>query len=423
MNMLFFARLKAQHLITITITSLMLCVLISPTGYALEVELGASKDDAAITVGCLYPLSGRGGLYGNDSAVGIQLAFEALARRKQAYPPLRVLIADSRSKGSRAARLVRHFIHNEQARFLCGVVNSAIAAQVINIAAQEKVFFVGTDHASSRLSETPVSPYYFRVNNNSRQSNQAAARYIAERFGSQAKQKPLRISYLGPDYDYGYQMWEDLQAELRKRQVPFDVVMSLWPKLYEPDYGPYLRALLREPTDIVINSLWGGDLVAFVQQANRTALFKHAHFANFDTGGNYEVLAALGDDMPTGLILSARHHNNWPQTRENQWFVNRFYALSGRYPSYAAEGAYAGIMMIARALAKVGAKASDEDIRTALQNAKLSLPEDPSGFVSYMDKETHQIQQVIAIGETLVNKNFPPATRMLGNWRVYYPDK
>ncbi|MGB0732690.1 MAG: ABC transporter substrate-binding protein, partial [Pontibacterium sp.] len=203
---------------------------------SLEVELGASKADAEVTVGCLYPLSGRGGLYGSDSAVGIQLAFEALEERGLTYPPIRVLIVDSRSKGSRTARLVRHFIHNEKVRFLCGVVNSAIAAQVIDITTKERVFFIGTDHASSRLSEVPVSPYYFRVNNNSRQSNQAAARYIAERFGETAQKRPLRISYLGPDYDYGYQMWEDLQAELRQRNVPYRVIMSLWPQLYEPDY-------------------------------------------------------------------------------------------------------------------------------------------------------------------------------------------
>ena len=95
---------------------------------ALEVELGASEADAEVTVGCLYPLSGRGGLYGSDSAVGIQLAFEALEKQGLTYPQIRVLIADSRSKGSRTARLVRHFIHHEKARFLCGVVNSAIAA-------------------------------------------------------------------------------------------------------------------------------------------------------------------------------------------------------------------------------------------------------------------------------------------------------
>ncbi|MGB0732371.1 MAG: ABC transporter substrate-binding protein, partial [Pontibacterium sp.] len=184
----------------------------------------------------------------------------------------------------------------------------------------------------------------------------------------------------------------------------------------------YLRALLNKPTDLVVNALWGGDLVAFVQQANQTLLFKHAHFANFDTGGNYEVLSALGDDIPTGLILSARHHNNWPNTAENRWFVERFREVAGRYPSYAAEGAYAGVMAIAHVMAELGTGASDEDIRASMESLKLKLPEDPDGFVSYMDKDTHQLQQVIAIRETVKSDQYLPATRVLSNWRVYYPE-
>jgi branched-chain amino acid transport system substrate-binding protein len=31
----------------------------------------------------------------------------------------------------------------------------------------------------------------------------------------------------------------------------------------------------------------------------------------------------------------------------------------------------------------------------------------------------HQVVQVQAIGETVPNKSFPPATMMLGNWKIY----
>ncbi len=386
---------------------------------ASEIELGAPRDQADVTVGCLFPLGGRGGLYGQDRAVGIQLAFEWLKQQEQDYPKLRVLITDSRSKASKAARLVRDCVRTEHARFICGVVNSSIAIQVAEVAEQEKVFFIGTDHASSRLTGQNVSPYYFRVNNNTEQSMRAAASYIKEKFGALAQKRPLRISYLGPDYDYGYKAWSDLRQAMEKEGVNYEIVTALWPRLYEPDYSHFLQALLEKPTDLVVNSLWGGDLVAFVQQANKTRLFEHARFANFDTGGNYEVLAALGKDMPSGLILAARHHNNWPNTKYNRWFVDRFYQLSGRYPSYAAEGAFSGIVAIAEVMREVGMDASDYEIRQALGRLKIPLPEDPEHFTSYMDPESHQLQQVIAIGETTPNKNYPPAAQMLSNWRIY----
>ncbi|MGY8869769.1 MAG: ABC transporter substrate-binding protein [Pseudomonadales bacterium] len=389
---------------------------------AAELAIGASEDKAEVTVGCLFPMSGRGGLYGRDSVVGIKLAFEHLQRQSTLYPPIRVLVSDSSSKASKAARQVRDFARQDGVRFICGVVNSAIALQVAQVAEEEKVFFIGTDHASSRLTQGEARSYYFRVNNNSEQSMQAAASYIREKFNRGSNEKPLRLAYIGPDYDYGYQAWKDLRLGLDNEQVNYQVETVLWPKLYEPDYSLYLRALVEKKVDLVVNALWGGDLVAFIQQANQTTLFKHARFANFDTGGNYEVLAALGEDMPAGLILSSRHHNNWPETDYNRWFVERFHTLTGRYPSYAAEGAYSGILAISEALRVAGPDASDDDLREALSALTLKLPEDPDDFTSFMNPLNHQLQQVIAIGETVPDQRYAPARMMLGNWLIYRPN-
>lgn len=385
-----------------------------------NISLGADADEAQVKVGCLYPLSGRGGLYGLDSVVGIQVALDWLKLQPVDYPRMQIFIADTRSRPSRTTRLAREFVRERNARFICGVVNSAIALEVAEVVSSERAFFIGTDHASPRLTKPEVSPYYFRVSNNSRQSMYAAARYIKDSFKHSAT-SPLRISYLGPDYDYGYQMWQDLQQALQLAGVHFSVVTALWPNLYEPDYTPYIEALKQQPSDLMINSLWGGDLVAFIEQGNQASLFQHAPFANFDTGGNYEVLSALKYDMPTGLILSARHHNNWPATDYNRWFVQRFHTLSGRYPSYAAQGAFAGILAIAESLRIAGVHANSTEIRNALEGLQLKLPEDPPGFTSYMDPITHQIQQVIAIGRSQPDTSLPPASRLLGDWKVYPP--
>lgn len=407
-----------RSILLLTLTTALGLILALPAQAALT--LGASAEEAEVKVGCLFPLNGRGGLYGRDSAVGIQLAFEWLARQQADYPKIRVMIEDSRSKPSRATRLVRDFIRHEGVRFICGVVNSDIAWQVTQVVEQEKAFFIGTDHASSRLTSGEVSPYYFRVNNDSRQSMAAAAAYIRDNFEISRRQ-PLRLSYLGPDYDYGYSMLQDLRRSLTAQGVHHELVTALWPRLYEADYTPYIQALTEQPTDLIVNSLWGGDLVAFLQQAGKTTLLQHAPFANFDTGGNYEVLSALGADMPEGMILSARHHNNWPDTPYNRWFVRRFHELSGRYPSYAAEGAYAGILAIAEAVRGSGLDATDDELRQAFEQLELKLPEDPPGFTSHMDANSHQLQQVIAIGISQPDSRLPPARRLLTDWHFYYP--
>lgn len=392
-------------------------LLASPPSHA-GTELGASAADADAVVGCMFPMTGRGGLYGRDSVVAIGMALDEIAARPERYPRLRVLVEDSKSRPSHGVQLAHNFIEKSKATFLCGVVSSAVALAVTEVARKTRTILIGTDHASSRLTEEAFHRYYFRVSNNTRQSMGAGARYLSE---LKSRSGWRRIAFIGPDYEYGHRAWIDLRGALDALAVDYEVVAELWPKLYEADYSAYIGALIAAKPDVVVNGHWGGDLVAFIRQARTVGLFDKVQFANFDAGGNYEVMAELGAEMPRGLILSARHHNNWPQTLANRRFVNDFRERAGRYPSYAAEGAYAGILAIAEAVRKAGGTREAERLIKALEGLAIKLPEDPDGFTSYIDPATHQIQQVIAIGEVVPDERFPPARTMLGKWKVYPP--
>lgn len=384
-----------------------------------RVELGAQPGAAEATVGCMFPMTGRGGLYGRDSVAAIELALAQIATRPDGRPRLRVLIEDTKSRPSQGASVAQGFVEKDRVQFLCGVVSSAVALAVTEVAKRHRIIFVGTDHASSRLTEEALQRYYFRVTNNTRQSMEAGARYLQ---ALQLRTGWKRLAFIGPDYEYGHRQWADLRAALDRLGVRYQVTAVLWPKLYEPDYSQYLAALLEAKPDVAVNGHWGGDLVAFVRQARTLKLFERMQFANFDAGGNYEVMAELGADMPMGLILSARHHNNWPDTDGNRQFVERFRAFAGRYPSYAAQGAYAGILAIADAIRRAGGANDVEKLVAALERLRLKLPEDPEGFESYMDPKSHQIQQVIAIGEVVPDARFPPAQAMLAKFKVYPPE-
>jgi branched-chain amino acid transport system substrate-binding protein len=99
--------------------------------------------------------------------------------------------------------------------------------------------------------------------------------------------------------------------------------------------------------------------------------------------------------------------------------VETFHRLEGRFPTYAAEGAYSGIIAIAEAVRRAGPRGSTDQLVKALEGLRLELPEDPPGFTSWIDPETHQIAQAQAIGEVVPDDRFPPAKVMLGNWVVY----
>ena len=384
-----------------------------------RIVLGASAEEADAVVGCIYPMAGRAAIYGTDSVEGIRLALHDIEAGKvtgKPAPRLRVIVDDDLSKASYGLRLAEDFIDKDRANFLCGMVSSGVAQVVSDLARRRSIILVGTDHASSRLTIEAGHPHYFRVSNDSWTSNAAGARYLRD---IKASQPWRRIAILNPDYEYGHVSRDDLLAAMDTLGLDYEVVAELWPKLYEPDYSAYIQALKEVKPDIVVTALWGGDFLAFLKQAQATDLFSQMRVANFDTGANYDVLVQLGAQPPPGLILSARHHNNWPDTPANRSFVEAFHAMTGRYPTYAAEGAYSGIVAIAKAVAIVGNATDDKALIKALEGMRLALPEDPSGFASVIDPDTHQILQAQAVGTPVADERFPPARVMLGNIRAY----
>ncbi|MEW6349245.1 MAG: ABC transporter substrate-binding protein [Thermodesulfobacteriota bacterium] len=380
----------------------------------------AFAQEKIIKIGAMYPMTGRPGLYGLDSVDAAMMAIDEInGKGGVAGYKLDLINSDSKAKPDYAVRLAKRYITDEKVHFLFGVVSSGVGLAVTEVSKQYKKIFIGTDHASTQLTTTKLQPYYFRVSNSTFQSMAAGALYLKE-----LKQtKPWEtIAYIGPDYAYGHDQWDELKYNLDRFGVKYKAVGEYWPKLFAPDYTTFVTSILNDKPDILVSGFWGGDTVAFIKQAQPFGLFTKTFYFHPDAGGNYELMAAMGTELPLGLALSARHHNNWPDTELNREYVKKFFQRTGRYPTYAAEGAYAGIYAIAEAVKKVGNPDDTEALVKALEGLKLKLPEDPADFTSYIDPKSHQIVQVQAIGVTVEDDKFPPAKRMLGNWKVYKGD-
>ena len=248
---------------------------------------------------------------------------------------------------------------------------------------------------------------------------QAGARYLKQ---LQQRNQWKTLAFIGPDYDYGHQIWLDLLNTLDQLQVEYRIVAEYYPKLMETDYSYYIDALSAKDPDILISGHWGNDFVSFVRQAKQSSLFERTKLAGFEQAGGYYNLSRLGNDLPLGSMLAARHHNNWPSTLSNKRFVKGFQRRSGHYPAHTGQDAYSAIIAIAQAW-KQAKKKNIEGVRAALPGLKLSLPEDPVGFQSWIDPATHQIIQAVAIAENIKNENYPPAKLMLDNWQVFHPLK
>ena len=381
------------------------------------IPLSQAAEEKVVKIGAMYPMTGRAGLYGMDSVAAAQMAIEEVnAKGLAGGYKLEATFTDSKAKPDYAVTVANRYIADDKVNFLFGTVSSGVAMAVSEISKQHKVIFIGTDAAATELTVDNFQPYFFRVSNNTFQSMAAGALYLKEL----AKTKPWKkIAFIGPDYSYGHSQWDELRYNLKRFGVPYESVGEYWPKLFEPDYTSYITAILRDKPDILVAGFWGGDTVAFIKQAQTYGLFKKMTYFHPDAGGNYELMSAMGSELPLGLILGARHYNNWPVTAENKKYVEDFHKRTGRYPTYCAEGAYAGIYAIAQAVKAVGNPNDTEALVKALEGMKLKLPEDPNGFTSVIRPETHQVTQVQAIGTTVANSDFPPAKVMLGDWKIF----
>lgn len=365
----------------------------------------------SIAVGCLYPLTGRAARYGHDSIVGAEMAAEEVnASGGVLGRELRLLFADDRSDPTYAVKVAQRYVLEDRVDFLMGVVSSAVALAVTQVSRHFGVVFVGTDHASARLTLEAFQPYYFRVTNNTMQSMRAGVLYLARR-------PWRRFFYIGPDYEYGHRQWQDFREYLTRVVPDAQVLGAVWPKLFERDYRPFLRAVLEAKPEVLVHGFWGGDTIAFLEQAAEVGLFGQVQVVSFDAGGNYEVFEALGDRVPAGLILSARHHNNFPLTEANRRFVEGFWRRARRYPSYTAHGAYVGVHFIARAVERAGSLDPDDVVRAG-EGLVLPTPRDREGFCSWIRPVDHQVVQEMYIGRTQPCDALPPARFLLGDWEV-----
>jgi branched-chain amino acid transport system substrate-binding protein len=329
---------------------------------------------------------------------------------------LELINTDSKAKPDYSVMVAKRYITQDKVHFLFGVVSSAVGLAVTEVSKQHKKIFIGTDHASTQLTTDKLQPYYFRVSNNTFQSMAAGSKYLKEL----KETKPwATIAYIGPDYAYGHDQWNELKYNLDRFGVKYKVVGEYWPKLFAPDYTAFISSIINDKPDILVAGFWGGDTVAFIKQAQPYGLFSKMLYFSPDGGDNYELMSAMGADLPEGLVLSGRHHNNWPDTELNRDHVNKFFKRTGRYPTYAAEGAYTGIYAIAQAVEKVGNPNDTEALVKAFEGMKIKLPKGPDGFTSYIDPKSHQIVKDQAIGVTEPNDKSPPAKLMLEKWKVY----
>lgn len=352
-----------------------------------------------VKVGFVYIMSGPFSAYGQFAKKGAELAVDEInAAGGISGHKVEAFFEDSTGKPDVAIRALRKLVFQEKVDFLIGLDSSGVAKTVVPSIPQMKTPLIITHAATPDVTGSVCNRYVFRISVNLPQNVKAAAMLAA---GTDAK----TWTTIGPDYAFGHQSWEYFEKYLQAMKpdvnfLPKDAVA--FPPFKTTDFNPYINKIMQSGADGVLVSLWGGNLIDFVRQAQEMGLFDGKRQVLMTLGAATEVLSALGDKMPEGLWVGTRYWFLANDSQRNQDFVKAYFDRYGEYPSYNAHGAYGALYTYKAAAEKAGG-IDKEKVIDALEGLTVELP---VGEIT-IRPEDHQALSDVSWGQTAGHANYP----------------
>jgi branched-chain amino acid transport system substrate-binding protein len=327
--------------------------------------------------------------------------------------PVELVYVDEAGGPTKVVTELRNLVERQNVDLVIGVISSGDCLAVAPVAEELKKFTVLFDCATNRIFEEASYKYVFRTTTMATQENVAAARYIAENFPNLKT-----FSGVNPNYAWGQDAWSDFTETMKIVKPAAQIGTNVTPKLGAGQYGTEVSALLGSGAEIIQNSLWGGDLEAFITQSAPRGLL--AKMPNVMITGE-TVLERLAAQVPDGTIIGARGPNGIfaPPTTLNKWFAKAYRDKHGSgavYASYHMATAFFGTKAAwekAQA-ANQGKEPSIDEVIKAFEYLKF---ESPAGTVDMALGKGHQAVQHVPYGTvkkvggkiTLTNiKYYPP---------------
>jgi branched-chain amino acid transport system substrate-binding protein len=326
--------------------------------------------------------------------------------------PIEVVYVDEAGGPTKVVTEYRNLVSRQEVDLVIGVISSGDCLAVAPVAEEMKKLTVLFDCATNRIFEENTYKYVFRTTTMATQENVAVARYVAEMYPN-----IKTFSGLNPNYAWGQDAWSDFTESMKMLKPQAQIATNMTPKLGAGQYGTEISALVASNAEIIQNSLWGGDLEAYILQAAPRGLLKKS--PNVIICGE-TVLERLGAQLPDGTMIGARGPNGpfAPSTKLNLWFRKAYqdqYKALPVYSSYHMATAFLGAKAAyEKALKTNGGKApSDDEIIKAFEYLKF---ESVAGIVDMSLGKGHQAVQSVPMGTvrivdgkaTLTNVKFYP---------------
>lgn len=341
-----------------------------------------------LKIGIVDCYSGPASTYTND----VRDAFKMEAEKINAGGGLlgrdiEVLTRDSKFKVDIGLSAAKELIYRENVDILMGTINSALALAISDMCKKEKVPFFATFSKSAKITGAKGHRYVFSITENTALAGKAAAVGLAK--------KPYTKYWIaGDDYEYGHAIADGVWDNLQKMKPGVELLGQSWWKVGEPDFTPYITAILSAKPDAVIIATGGRDCVPFLKAAKATGFNERVPFF-MHTATELSTLKPLGLEAPEGVIGTSNYFFYYPKSPANQEFVENFEKAYNRKPAVGAVYGLLAAHYIFGAYEKAGAI----DTEMFIDNVEGMTVDSPIGKVT-MRAYDHQAMLPMFMGVT-----------------------
>lgn len=359
----------------------------------------AKANAKTIRIGFPTILSGRVAILGTSSRSAIQLAFNQINEaggingRK-----FEVIDRDSKGRPDEAAKVTRDLVNNEGCEIIIDGEASSGAFAVHEVVRDLGILCIHTNSETSSLTADPklFGKNVFRCARQGIHDAVAGGSYAAKI----AKEKGIKKwATCSPDYAYGRDNTAEFLQYAKVFEPSIEVVDQLWPKLFAPDYTESITKLLQVKPQAVYSALWGGDIVAFIEQSNLYRLFQSTAFFSAGGLGDPPVLAAI-KNLPQGLNTAYRYNKEFPQTPENTAFCDAYVKVTPHEPTNWAWQTYTAAQFMIEAVRRTGGNTDSAALAKEIAGMTLKNTFGGAG-ITMRDTDHTIINYPVAWGKTI----------------------
>lgn len=292
-----------------------------------------------VTVGILSPVSGPFSQLGKLQRQAAKLAVEDVNTSDRFDIEIEAVYEDTETDPSVGRQKAQKVVKQDDASFIAGCVNSAVALAVADFAKQAQIVYTAGG-AAMALTDKNCNAYTFRNETNTAQQAAGIVDFVAANLGS-------KLWIHTADYAYGNSAIDQIKHQIDQAGVDIDIVGTTTPDPGTSNFGPAISQIEKSPADVLAVPLTGGDLINFLKQAAGKGLK-----ADVDIIGTaifaQAIRAAVG--AAAAGTYSSTLYNHKLETGDNKRFVKQYKDEYGSVPGSFARVGYEAVRMQAHGI-------------------------------------------------------------------------